>query len=284
MAHKHLDAPWLTARSKALLDAALAARPRGLFTDVDGTISAIAPTPDAAVLLPGVAELLVQARACFDMVAAVSGRSAQDAWRLVHVPGLWYIGNHGLERVGPVAQGDAAPAVHIEPLALPYVEPINAALDHVARALAPRFPGIFVEHKGVGGSIHVRQTADPAAAEEAVAAALAAAAAARGLRVTRGKLVVELRPPVEIDKGAALRELIQARGLRGALYLGDDRTDIDAFRALRHLTAAGTCRGVAVAVLHREAPANLAAEADVVLDEVEQVPAFLQWLIAAACS
>lgn len=282
MAQKHLEAPWSGGHSEALLDAALAASPRGLFTDIDGTISAIAPTPDTAVLLPGVGELLAQAQTRFDIVAAVSGRAAQDAWRLVHVPGLTYIGNHGLERMGPVAQGDAAPAVHIEPTAAPFVEPINAALDRVARALAPRFPGMVVEHKGVGGSIHVRQTADPAAAEQAVAAALTAEAAAHGLRVTRGKLVVELRPPVEIDKGTVVRDLIQASGLRGALYLGDDRTDIDAFRALRQLTAAGACQAVAVAVLHREAPANLAAEADVVLEGVEQVPAFLQWVIAAA--
>lgn len=282
MAQKQLEAPWLNGPSGALLDAALAASPRGLFTDVDGTISAIAPTPGTAVLLPGVAKLLVRAQTRFDLVAAVSGRATQDAWRLVHVPGLMYVGNHGLERMGPVAQGEAAPAVHIEPAAAPFVAPINAALERAASALAPRFPGMVVEHKGVGGSIHVRQTADPATAEEAVAAALAAEAAVNGLRVTRGKLVVELRPPVEIDKGTVVRALIQANGLRGALYLGDDHTDIDAFRTLRQLTAVGACQGAAVAILHSEAPTNLAAEADVVLEGVEQVPAFLQWVIAAA--
>ena len=79
------------------LRAVLALRPLGLFSDIDGTLSAIAPTPDAAALLPGVADLLTQALSTFDLVAAVSGRTAVDARALVGLPGILYIGNHGLE-------------------------------------------------------------------------------------------------------------------------------------------------------------------------------------------
>ena len=75
-----------TLRNRLL--ATLAQRPCGLFSDVDGTLSAIAPSPDAAVLLPDVAELLTQARSAFDLVVAVSGRASDDARRLVGVPGL----------------------------------------------------------------------------------------------------------------------------------------------------------------------------------------------------
>jgi trehalose 6-phosphate phosphatase len=91
---------------------------------------------------------------------------------------------------------------------------------------------------------------------------------------------VELRPPLDVDKGVSVESFIQTRGLLSAIYLGDDQTDIDAFRTLRRLTAEGTCQGIAVAVLHSEAPANLAAEADMTLASVEAVPDFLRWLLA----
>ena len=94
-------------------------------------------------------------------------------------------------------------------------------------------------------------------------------------------MVVELRPPVAVDKGVAVARVIREHGLRAALYLGDDRTDIDAFRALRRLTAEGACYGVAVAVLHDEARADLAAEADIALASIQRVPAFLRWLFTS---
>jgi trehalose 6-phosphate phosphatase len=257
------------------IHAALAARPRGLFCDIDGTLSAIAPTPESAVLLPGVRELLEQARDAFDVVAAVSGRAAADAQRLVGVSGITYIGNHGFERLTPDGTRVILPA------AMPFQRPVADLLRRLERALAPRFPGLRVEPKGVTGSIHLRNTADPPAAEEAVYFAAVAGGRAHGLRVTRGKLVVELRPPVAVDKGVAVEEVIRGQGLRGAWYLGDDRTDVDAFRALRRLTMAGACCGVAVAVLHEEAPPELAGEADLALPSIEAVPDFLRWLLSS---
>ncbi len=276
--------PWLSAHAQTHLRAALGARPRGLLTDVDGTISAIAPAPAAAVLLPGVAGLLTKAASAFDIVAAVSGRSALDARRLVGVPELTYIGNHGLERLNPVPAGqkEGAYQPHIHPDAAPFIGAINATLDEARQALEPRFPGMVVEKKGVTGSIHVRQTAEPTIAEAAAARMVGAIAASQGLRVTRGKLVIEVRPPLEIDKGTAITELIRSAGLRSALYLGDDRTDIDAFRALHRLASEGNFQGVAIAVLHAEAPANLAAEADLALDSIEHVPLLLDWILAVA--
>jgi len=257
----------------------LAARPRGLFSDVDGTLSSIAPTPEAAVLLPGVADLLRRAVAVFDVVAAVSGRSASDTRQLVGVPGVLYVGNHGLERLEVTGvEGRTVEVPAMVPDAIPYVGAVEAALD-LLEARLESLSGIRFEPKGVTASIHVRATADPDTAEAAVYAAAVEAAAPYGLRVTRGKRVVELRPPLEMDKGVALAELIVSHGLKGALYLGDDATDLDAFRALRRLTAGGACQGLAVAVLHPEAPAGLAAAADIALASIEQVPAFLRWVI-----
>jgi trehalose 6-phosphate phosphatase len=269
--------------------AALAAHPHGLFSDVDGTLSALAPMPEIAVLLPGVADLLRRAVSAFEVVAAVSGRSASDARHLVGLPELIYIGNHGLEQLEPAVQmgnaqgtSQSAAQVSIRPEALPYQPTLAPTLEAIWDATADRFPGIRIEHKGVTASVHVRGTTDPDAAEAAVYAAALEAAAPYGLRVTRGKRVVELRPPLDVDKGVAVAELIASRGLAGALYLGDDATDRDAFRALRRLTAEGACQGVSVVVLHPEAPEGLAAEADIALPSIEQVPAFLRWVVEQA--
>lgn len=262
--------------ARELIDAALHARPCGLFSDVDGTLSALAPTPGSAVLLPGIRELLIEARGAFAVVAAVSGRAATDIRRLVDVEAITYIGNHGFDRIEPDGTFSLLDA------AAPYREVIAAAADWLGRELMPRFPGMFVEPKGATASIHTRGAIDPRAADEAVYAAARAAAEQAGLRVTRGKYIVELRPPVAVDKGVAVAEAIRLHGLRGALYLGDDRTDIDAFRALRRLTRAGTCRGVAVAVLHEETPPGLAEEADVALASIAEVPAFLRYLVSAS--
>lgn len=256
-----------------LIHGALAARPRALFTDVDGTISPIAPTPETARLLPGVRELLERARNAFDYVVAVSGRAAENARAMVGVQGIAYIGNHGFERLTPEG------TLVILPAALPYRGALDETLAAIERDLAPRLRGLRIEPKGVTASVHVRNTPDPLAAEEAVYARAAELARGNGLRVTRGKMVVELRPPVEVDKGVAIEEVIRSRGLRGAFYLGDDRTDMDAFRALRRLTRDGVCLGVAVAVLQSEAPAGLAEAADVVLPSIDAVPAFLRWLL-----
>jgi trehalose 6-phosphate phosphatase len=263
------------AAAREKLAAALAARPRGLFFDIDGTLSAIAPTPESATLLPDVAELLEQLRTRFDVVALVSGRAADDARRMVGLPGVLYIGNHGLERI----EGDAA-TVQVLPEAEPYVEAVNTTLDDLDATLAARFPGVHIERKGVTGSIHVRNAPDPDAAEESIARSLTTIAVPRGLLVTRGRRIVEVRPPVAVDKGVAVAGVIRERGLRGALYLGDDRTDLDAFRALRQLADEGVCQTVAVAVLSPEAPPELAAAADITLPDISFVPGLLRWLLA----
>lgn len=269
--------PGLTPAQTAALRQALKARPRGLLLDIDGTLSPIAPTPEAARLLPGIAPLLEQAAGQFEVIAAISGRAAADARLLVGVERLLYVGNHGLERWLP---GEDAPQV--VPEARVYLPAVEQALDEVERNLAPRLAGLRIERKGPSGSIHTRLCADPRQALATVVEALRPLVDRLGLRLTEGKLVAEVRPPLALHKGTAVEGLAREGHLRGALYLGDDTTDIDAFRALRHLRAAGVTEGLAVAVLQEEAPPLLAAEADLTLPSIDAVPAFLAWVIAAA--
>lgn len=267
----------LDSAAQARLRDALAQRPRGLLSDVDGTLSAIAPTPGDATLLPGVRELLEQAQTRFDVVAAVSGRAAENARQLVGVSGLLYLGNHGLERLDPNTD-----TLHILPEAEPYIKAINLVMAEVQAPLMETYPGLLFERKGVTASIHVRNTERPDEAERAVYQRVLESARELKLLVTQGRKIVELRPPVQANKGTAVTDLVRTAGLRSALYLGDDRTDLDAFRALRQLTVEGVCQGVAVAVLNDEAPPGLTDDADVTLPSVDAVPGFLRWLIEQA--
>lgn len=266
--------PGLTAEQAHSLRAALEARPRGLLLDVDGTISPIATTPAEARLLPGMTELLERAPRHFEVVAAISGRSAADARQMVGAPHLLYIGNHGLERWEP-----GTPAPETAPEALPFVPVIALAMDQAEQHLAHRLPGVYIERKGASGSVHTRRCANPQQALEIVMQTLQPLARELGLRLTQGKLIAEFRPPIALDKGTAVERLVDDYALTSALYMGDDTTDLDAFRALHRLREAGICMGVAVAVLHDEAPPTLAAEADLALPSIEAVPAFLGWLL-----
>ncbi|HEX8995922.1 MAG TPA: trehalose-phosphatase [Ktedonobacterales bacterium] len=266
----------LPAETQRWVAAALARRPRGFLTDIDGTLSAIVPTPDQARLYRGVRPLLRRCLAEFDVVAAISGRPAVDARRLVGIPQMVYVGNHGMEALAP---GDRQPT--IAPEARVYQSAIDETLRDARGQLIERFPALLFENKGVTASVHYRQAPDPEAAHDAIRRTLDPLASAHGLRLTEGRMVVELRPPVERDKGTSVRALVRRRALASALYLGDDRTDEDAFRALRELRAEGVCEGIAVAIGHAEAPASLVESADIVLPSIAQVPGFIAWILGA---
>jgi trehalose 6-phosphate phosphatase len=270
-------ASWPSPTAEATLQAVCASRPCGLFSDMDGTLSPIASSPDAAKLAPGALAALTNARQTFDAVGVISGRDPRDLWRMASAPGLIYAGNHGFDRL--TLDPDGAPRIETIPEARPWIAPIHQALETLRAELGPALPGALFEDKGVTASVHVRQTADPEAAERAALAAVRRVARRHGLRVTRGRLVVELRPPIAMDKGVVITSLCRERNLRGAMYLGDDRTDIDAFHALHRLaTETPGFRGVSVAVLHDEAPPSLARAADVTVAGVEGVVALLEWL------
>lgn len=271
---------WPSDEASERLRTALRATPRGLFCDIDGVLSPIASTPDAARLQPGATEALGAVRASFDLVAIVSGRAARDAWRMVNVAGLLYIGNHGFERMATSPTG--AEAATLYPPAAPWPPVIAIALDEARQRIAPQVPEALFEAKGATATIHWRLAADSASAERVIVAIAQETAARHGLRVTPGRMALELRPPVPMDKGVAVASVARDHGLRGAIYLGDDHTDLDAFRALRSLAGAGDLVGVSVAVLHDEAPPELAREADVTLASLRAVPRLLRWLAAQA--
>ncbi len=275
--------PWPSPEAEAALLAALSSRPCGLFSDMDGVLSPIVDSPDAAVLAPGALGALVAAQRSFAAVGIISGRDPRDLWRMAPAPGLIYAGNHGFERL--TLDFGGAFRVETIPEAQPWRDPVHQALEALRAELGPALPGAIFEDKGVTASLHVRQTADPETAERAALAAARRVARRYGLRVTRGRLVVELRPPITINKGIVITSLCRERGLRGVIYLGDDRTDMDAFHAIRRLaTETPEFHAASVAVLSDEAPPGLARAADVTVTGVTGVVALLEWLAGRAAS
>jgi trehalose 6-phosphate phosphatase len=215
----------------------LAAEPEraALLLDVDGTLAPIVPRPEDAAVPPGTRAELERLRGRYALVACISGRPGEEAERIVGVPGLRYVGEHGLE---------------LDPAADEWAAAVAAFADSVP------WPA---ERKPLTVSFHYRTAPDREEAERVLGEA-AERARREGLVPRWGRLVLEVRPPLATNKGTAVGALLGERGLRRALYAGDDTTDLDAFHALDGLQLA-----VRVAVVTPEAPAGLREAADVVV-------------------
>ena len=150
---------------------------------------------------------------------------------------------------------------------------IQAAFRQLSQSV--RLPGLIFEDKGVTASIHYRLAPDPAAARQQLLQAIEALANASALRVTEGRMVLTLLPRLALDKGSAVAELIHEHHLRGAVFIGDDVTDLDALRALHCLRATSHVRTFGVAVLSPDGPPELAQLADGAIEGVGEVELLL---------
>ena len=250
----------------AQLVAPLRAQPdaAAVLCDVDGTLAPIVARPEQAAVPAEARELLSELARRYALVACVSGRRAPAARELVGLDELTYIGNHGYERVGPGTT---------EPVPDPAVAGRAArAADFVSGLDWTRLEslGIRREDKGPIQALHWRGAAQDAAAEMAVRE-VAALAQSSDLIPRWGRKVLEVRPVAGIDKGSAVHRLLrESDGVSAALYAGDDRTDLDAFRALRWLAGSGRLgAAVTVGVASDEGPPEIRAEADLVVDGPE---------------
>jgi trehalose 6-phosphate phosphatase len=250
------------------LQTRLGGTPAIIMLDVDGTLAPIAPRPED-VAVPRETRRVVAALASRPGVhiALVSGRAAADARRVVSVGNMWVIGNHGLEVMGP--EGEVEVAAEAEAFRAPMAQAsrkIASSLTHVA--------GVQLEDKVWTLSVHYRR-ADPAVVPR-LRASLDAVAQQFGLRLSEGKKVYELRPPVEHHKGTAVLALARRLGatVPGAsvIFAGDDQTDEDAFRMLRAESPE--------AVTVRVANDDVATAAEFRLPDPEAVRRFLEYLAA----
>ena len=219
-----------------------------ILLDVDGTLAPIVAGPENALIPDETRAELARLTARYALVACVSGRPGAEVERMLGVPGVAIVGEHGLE---------------LEPDAAAWAERIR----RFARGVD--WPS---EAKPLSASFHFRRADDEAAAR-AYLTRVAEDAAAAGLVPRWGRMVLEVRPPVDAHKGTAVRTLVARAGVRRALYAGDDRTDVDAFDGLDGLEL-----GVRVAVASAEAPPELLEAADVVVDGTESVLELLRAL------
>lgn len=245
----------------------------GLVTDVDGTISPIVAHPEDAQVTPRSRDLLAALRQTLALVAVVSGRGAADVRDRVGLPDLVYAGNHGLEwwRDGKIELAPGAARFR------PALEAVLAALRDYGLA-----PGMQIEDKGATVSIHYRRAADPSAILEQYTPLLQSLVNQHGLALFPGRMIFELRPPLDVNKGTAFRQLVEVFRLDGAVYLGDDITDADALRAARDLREAGRCVAVGLGVESDHTPAAVRENADLFLSGIQDVEAFLAWLLSAS--
>lgn len=245
-------------------------QPAALITDIDGTISAIAPTPFEAVVHADALLALEQLTDLLAAVAVVSGRAPADGAAMVGLEELTYVGNHGLERI---VRG--APWTH--PVAEAARPAIAAALADIQASVlaAGDASWLIIENKGVTGTVHYRLAADPEEAAALLEPLAAVAAERHGLRVVPGRMIVELRPALALNKGTAIREIVTELGLRGVVFFGDDVTDVDGFLALRALREEGLATTLNVGVLAAETPEVVAENVDLHVNGVAACAATL---------
>ena len=216
-----------------------------IFLDVDGTLAPIVPRPEDARVPDEARAEVARLADRYALVACVSGRTGEDARRLVGVDGVRYVGAHGLELA-------------------PDADRWRNELHSFAATVD--WP---VEDKGLTVSFHYREAENEDEALEYLQE-VAERAREAGLVPRFGRKVLEIRPPVQADKGTAVSQLLAEAGLNRALYAGDDTTDVDAFRALDSLEV-----GVRVAVSSDEAPSELVEAADVVVGSPADLLALL---------
>ena len=229
-----------------------------LLFDYDGTLTPLAPRPEDALLPDKVGSLLgsLVAQPRY-VVGIVSGRSLSDLAILAGIPGMIHAGNHGME-----ISGAGLSFVH------PGAKAARGILDTAERQLSEALgtiPGVLVEHKGLTLTVHYRGVPEmrTAEVESVVNESLSPQVNSGVLRLTRGKMVVEVRPGVAWDKGKAIEKIRDdCKDSPLPVYFGDDRTDEDGFGVVQDLGGiavfVGDARQGTVALHQLESPQEVA--------------------------
>jgi trehalose 6-phosphate phosphatase len=206
---------------------ALAANPAGsgLVLDFDGVLAPIVEDPTTSAMPDRVAAVLARLAKRLGLVAVMSGRPVDFLEDRVRVAGVKLLGSYGIEQIRDGLR-------QMDPDAKEWLGKVRKASQALDERLSAS-PGIQVEKKSVSVAVHWRQAPDLEAAAHQVRRVAAQIAAETGLRLEPGKLVEELRPPIDVDKGSAIVALLAAEKPTTIAYAGDDLGDIPALRAVR---------------------------------------------------
>jgi trehalose 6-phosphate phosphatase len=243
----------------------LAPRPLCIASDIDGTLAPIVPRPEDARVSPACRQALGELVSRGVKVVLATGRTLDVAREMVDVDGVAFAANHGLT-VWLGGREETPPELQ------EYLVAARQLLAEAGAGLAEA--GVTVEDKGPVLAFHFRRAPDEGVARAAIAAAVGRPAVARTFRVHEGRKVIELRPPLAIDKGTALAGMVLRLGARAVICMGDDATDIDMFRWVARLRGQGL-PGASVAVASSEATPEVVAAADYRVEGVAGV----EWLL-----
>jgi|WetSurMetagenome_2_1015567.scaffolds.fasta_scaffold243464_1 trehalose 6-phosphate phosphatase len=230
------------------------------FLDYDGTLTPIVLRPELARLSPEARKVLIRLRDCPQvLIAVISGRAVEDLYRMIGIPGITYVGNHGLEIRNPAG-------IHKKMLSTGRRKEMNQ-IQATLKANLGSLPGVLLEDKESILSVHYRLVARENQVKVFREMEEVMKKWGKGWMVSRGKMVCEIRPRADFHKGKAVRELLKNASPFPLLpfYFGDDRTDEDAFRFLKG-------RGITVFV----GPPDSPSEAEYFLQDPDEVLEFLR--------
>jgi trehalose 6-phosphate phosphatase len=244
-----------------------------VLLDVDGVLAPIVQHPDDAHMPETTRRPLIEVAKRYGVVACVSGRRASDARRIVSLGSIAYLGSHGSEVLKP---GSIQPEMDQELRA--WTRRVQD-FAHEAFGEKLRLLRVRLEDKEAIAALHWRGVPAEDDAEAAVRE-IAEAAEAAGFTTHWGRKVLEIRPPVRIDKGAGIVALLRDTDLAAAIYVGDDVTDLDAFRGLTELVEMGRLgSAIRIGVRSDEGPPALGQEADAMVEGTEGVRELLKSLL-----
>ncbi|MFL5821990.1 MAG: trehalose-phosphatase [Solirubrobacteraceae bacterium] len=244
-----------------------------ILLDIDGTLAPIAAEPSEARIPAATRQVLIDVARRYAVVACVSGRRASEARAMVSIGTISYLGSHGAELLR---------AGWTEPALDPRLDDWARRIQEFGRqvdAADLRRRRVRLEDKGAIVAFHWRGAGDEEAARAAIDA-IAARAESVGFRTHWGRKVLEVRPPVQFDKGAGVATLLEGTDVQNALYAGDDLTDLDAFRAIARLAEEGRIRrAIRVGVRSEEGPEVIITEADLIVAGPDGVRELLAMLV-----
>lgn len=244
-----------------------------VLLDIDGTLAPIVRHAADAHVPEATRSVLIEIARRYRVVGCVSGRRASTARQIVAIGTIAYVGNHGGELLRP-----RATSPEVDPELAAWTARVREFADRAYTSEHQRLR-VRSEDKDTIAAFHWRGAPDEEAAEQAVRE-IAEQAEEEGFAVHWGRKVLEVRPPVVLDKGLGIATLLRGGDVSAAVYVGDDTTDLDAFRGLRALVESGAlASAVCVAVSSDEAPPGLAQEADVTVDGPGGVRELLEALL-----
>jgi trehalose 6-phosphate phosphatase len=264
----------LSASGAGALKAILRAPSQTLIaTDFDGTLAPIVEDPEQAYADPNAVAALGRLGEHVGAVVVITGRPVRTAVRLGRFRGvaglqsMTIVGQYGVER------WNAADDEYLLPPDPPQISAVAEELPKILDSLG--MSEARIEDKGRAIAIHTRSLPDPKVALAQLEEPLGDLAGRHGLMLAPGKNVWEIRTP-DMDKGAALRAIVEETSARQVIFAGDDLGDLPAFRAVRELATAGVA-GLLVCSASTEEDA-LTELSDVIVDGPPGLAAWLDEL------